>query len=331
MVLPEYTGVTPDGRKVQINLLLVDNPQAYDPSFDRRYGDLSTDADLIVYNGHAALGGNVRAMTKKGKWKPGKFVIVYMNGCDSFAYVDGYLAQARSILNPDDPTGTRYLDMITNALPANPTWFPPAMASLINNLIDVDKPRTYQSILKEFERDHMAVVTGDEDNVFAPGMPIVPGVVEPAWDGIESTGSVARNEEHFFATEELPRGSYVFRITGTGDADLYVRVGEAPTTSAFDCRPYVSGSTESCTIDLSAPAAVHVMVRGWAASSTYQLRGMPADKADDVMTGEQRTEETRSESGPGCSVQRSRQNGDFALVALIGILVTLGLRRRRSC
>src|SRR5690606_18608558 len=29
---------------------------------------------------------------------------------------------------------------------------------------------------------------------------------------------------------------------GTGDADLYVRRGSAPTTSTYDCRPYLSGN-----------------------------------------------------------------------------------------
>jgi Zn-dependent metalloprotease len=33
---------------------------------------------------------------------------------------------------------------------------------------------------------------------------------------------------------------------GSGDADLYVRKGAAPTTSSYDCRPYKSGNAESC-------------------------------------------------------------------------------------
>lgn len=37
-------------------------------------------------------------------------------------------------------------------------------------------------------------------------------------------------------------------MNGTGDADLYVRFGEAPHPSAFDCAPYLPGSEESCWI-----------------------------------------------------------------------------------
>jgi Zn-dependent metalloprotease len=57
----------------------------------------------------------------------------------------------------------------------------------------------------------------------------------------------------------IPSGtsSVVFAQTGktgtTGDADMYVKLGSQPTTSSYNCRPYLSGSTESCTI--SAPAA----------------------------------------------------------------------------
>ncbi len=34
---------------------------------------------------------------------------------------------------------------------------------------------------------------------------------------------------------------------GTGDADLYVKSGSAPTLSSFDCRPYINGNNETCT------------------------------------------------------------------------------------
>jgi hypothetical protein len=35
-------------------------------------------------------------------------------------------------------------------------------------------------------------------------------------------------------------------VTGTGDIDLYTRFGSAPTGSSYACRPYLSGSTETC-------------------------------------------------------------------------------------
>ncbi|KFA89887.1 peptidase M4 [Archangium violaceum Cb vi76] len=60
-------------------------------------------------------------------------------------------------------------------------------------------------------------------------------------------------------------------MSGSGDPDLYVRFGAAPTTSTYNCRPYSSGASETC--DLTVPAgqsSAYVMVRGYTAS-TYSL------------------------------------------------------------
>ena len=41
-------------------------------------------------------------------------------------------------------------------------------------------------------------------------------------------------------------------MTGTKDPDLYVRFGSAPTTTAYDCRPALSGASETCTLTVPA-------------------------------------------------------------------------------
>jgi hypothetical protein len=88
-----------------------------------------------------------------------------------------------------------------------------------------------------------------------------------AADELLPRGYVSRYDEHRFL---LPGGNYRIRMTGTGDADLYVRYGSPPTTSDFTCRPYTEGSTENCDVANSS-AAVYVMVRGYAAYSAYEL------------------------------------------------------------
>jgi hypothetical protein len=108
-----------NGKKVRVTSFLVDNVREGGPEFERRYNELSGDADVIVYNGHAGLGQNVRALARMGTFKPAKYQIVYMNGCDTFAYVDGHLAESRAQLNPDDPKGTKYMEIITNSMPPN--------------------------------------------------------------------------------------------------------------------------------------------------------------------------------------------------------------------
>lgn len=98
------------------------------------------------------------------------------------------------------------------------------------------------------------------------------GEPEP-WGGMSESGTVARDEEARFTTPSLGAGSYLFELMGSDDADLYVRVGEAPTTELFDCRPWLTDSNEQCVVTLEEPAEVHVMVRGWAESSSWELAG----------------------------------------------------------
>lgn len=90
---------------------------------------------------------------------------------------------------------------------------------------------------------------------------------------MSESGTLESNQELLFETPELAAGRYVFEMTGNGDADLYLRLGEAPTTGSFDCRPYRSDSNETCIADVPSPAAVHVMVRGYQAGSTFELVG----------------------------------------------------------
>jgi len=78
-----------------------------------------------------------------------------------------------------------------------------------------------------------------------------------------------------YYTVEVPQGAsrLVVRLdNSTGDADLYTRAGQAPTTSQFDCRPYLGGvSDEVCTINNPTPGVHQIMVRGWTAFSGAAL------------------------------------------------------------
>jgi hypothetical protein len=65
-------------------------------------------------------------------------------------------------------------------------------------------------------------------------------------------------------------GSVTVTMTGTGDADLYVREGAAPTEADYDCRPYASTSNETCGPH-DGPGSYYVMVRGYSSSSTVDL------------------------------------------------------------
>jgi hypothetical protein len=268
----QFKGTLADGKPVTITALLVDNVRTPGPEFDARYEDLSTTADFIVYNGHAGLGANIRALAQKGKWATGQYAIFFENGCDSYAYVDSALWESHAAVNPDDPKGTKYLDVVVNAMPAYFHSDSEATMAIANALMNPAEPKTYEAIFKQIDSSQVVLVTGEEDNTFVPGGG---GSGEPTenWTGMSESGSVAQNKEARFETPKLPVGSYTFSMTGTSDADLYVRVGTQPTKTLYDCRPYKAGSKESCTVELSTSAPVHVMVRGYASNSTFELTG----------------------------------------------------------
>ena len=274
----EFRATLPDGRTVQINALLVDNVASATADFYERYEGLSTPADLIAYNGHAGLGQNVRALARKGRWVAGQYVIVFMNGCDTFAYVDGSLAQTRATLNPDDPSGTAYLDFIVNAMPAYFASDSESTMTLVNGLLEYAQPKSYEILFKEFDSSQVVLVTGEQDNVYFPGYgegeTPTDGPVPDAWIGLSESGTVPARAEKHFETPPLSAGTYAFEMTGTGDADLYVRVGVAPTSKLYDCRPYRTNSDEQCVVTLSTPAPIHVMVQGYGRSSEFSLTGI---------------------------------------------------------
>jgi len=94
--------------------------------------------------------------------------------------------------------------------------------------------------------------------------------------GVAKTGlSAAKNGQLSF-TLEVPSGASNLSFTmsgGSGDGDLYVKYGSAPTTSSYDCRPWKSGNNENC--DFASPQAgtYHVMINAYSAFSNVSLVG----------------------------------------------------------
>jgi hypothetical protein len=196
-----------------------------------------------------------------------------MNGCDTYAYIDGSLFEAHAAVNPDDPTGTKHLDLVTNAMPAFFREVSNSTVQFIRGLMDVDQPKTFEQIFAGVDSSQVIIVTGEQDNEFVPG-----GGEEPeveAWQGLEQDGAVAKGEELRVETPTLPAGAYQFVLSGDNDADLYVRVGNEPTSDAYDCRPYKAGSEELCVVELPAPAKIYAMVQGYATSSNFKLVAAP--------------------------------------------------------
>jgi leucyl aminopeptidase len=103
-------------------------------------------------------------------------------------------------------------------------------------------------------------------------------IIEP---GDELTNNVAKTGlssgvgSDLTYTMDVPAGATNIKFTmsgGTGDADLYVKFGSAPTDSSYDCRPYVGGNSEACTGTL-AGGKYYVRIKAYSAFSGVSLVG----------------------------------------------------------
>jgi secreted trypsin-like serine protease len=91
---------------------------------------------------------------------------------------------------------------------------------------------------------------------------------------ISLTGLSGARNSFVHRTVTVPAGTLALSVVvagGTGDSDLYVRRGSNPTTTTFDCRPFISGNAEFCTIDAPAAGTWVVSMRGFAAFSGASL------------------------------------------------------------
>lgn len=103
---------------------------------------------------------------------------------------------------------------------------------------------------------------GGSGTVLSSGVPVSLASV--------STGGVSPNY-----TIAVPAGKTKLVVAisgGTGDADLYVRKGSAPTSATYDCRPYLSGNAETCTFNSPAAATYYINVRAYSAFSGVSLK-----------------------------------------------------------
>ncbi|HQY64925.1 MAG: hypothetical protein IPQ09_04920 [Myxococcales bacterium] len=156
-------------RKVTLTAMLTEELAAAGPDFDALYGPASEKADLIVYSGHSGLGRNIDSLAARTKVVAGKYQLVYLNGCQSFAYLGRGFHDKKIAANgaAKDPDGTKYLDFVANALPAYGDNGATGLL-LYRALLKQDAPQTYNDLLKSFPRVHLAAVFGEDDNTFRP-------------------------------------------------------------------------------------------------------------------------------------------------------------------
>jgi hypothetical protein len=153
---------TPEGT-LDVDIMLIDGILSSDEAFKKRYNERTKISDLVSYNGHSGLGANIRALARMGSFQQGQYQLFFVNGCDTFAYVDNALRDAHAAVNPGFGP-SKFFDIITNAMPS---YF---RSNADNNVALMQaflgRSKTYRQILSGFDRTQRAVVTGEEDNAW---------------------------------------------------------------------------------------------------------------------------------------------------------------------
>jgi len=102
-------------------------------------------------------------------------------------------------------------------------------------------------------------------------------------NGVPLTGLSAATGTSLNYSMTVPAGAVNLTFTtsgGTGDSDMYVKFGSAPTDTVYDCRPYKSGNAESCTFAAPSAGTYHVRLKAYAAFSGMSLVGQYTGCAD---------------------------------------------------
>lgn len=92
--------------------------------------------------------------------------------------------------------------------------------------------------------------------------------------GTPVSGIAGTEDSQKFYRVTVPTGATRLLITtsgGTGDVDLYVRFGSAPTSTAVDCSSEGGDNTESCEITNPAAGQWHILLMGFEAFSGLTL------------------------------------------------------------
>ena len=95
-------------------------------------------------------------------------------------------------------------------------------------------------------------------------------------NGVAKTGIAAATGATVDYTLVVPAGASALKFVmagGSGDADMYVKFGSAPTDSVYDCRPYASGNAETCNIATAQAGTYYVRLKAYAAFSGVSLTG----------------------------------------------------------
>jgi hypothetical protein len=77
---------------------------------------------------------------------------------------------------------------------------------------------------------------------------------------------------HYYINVPSGATNLRFRMSGgSGDADMYIRLGSEPTKSSYDCRPYLEGNDETCSSTSPNSGKWHIGIYAYKAFSGVSL------------------------------------------------------------
>ncbi len=113
----------------------------------------------------------------------------------------------------------------------------------------------------------------------------IPDTVTELQNGVPVSGLSASTGSETFYKIVVPAGqaSLVILTTGgTGDVDLYVRLGAKPTTTVWDYRPYLIGNEETVTITAPSAGTYYIMLRAYSTYAGVTVKATYTSSGDDV-------------------------------------------------
>lgn len=95
-------------------------------------------------------------------------------------------------------------------------------------------------------------------------------------NGVPATGLAGAAGSDQIWTLDVPAGANTLKFVtagGSGDSDLYVKFGSAPTTTSFDCKSEGGSNAETCNIATAQAGRYYVLIHGYSAFSGVSLTG----------------------------------------------------------
>ena len=120
-----------------------------------------------------------------------------------------------------------------------------------------------------------ASVTAAWDAVGAPGGGGGGGGTTTLTNGVAVTNLSGATGSWSNFKIAVPSGQTQLQVVmsgGTGDGDLYVRFGAIPTSSTYNCRPYLNGNAETCTLTNPSAGDWYISINAYTAYSGVTLK-----------------------------------------------------------